>query len=56
MDNDEKTHDLSFCLRKEAENYAKARTATDPKLISSYNAIAREYAYRAMLLKETQKA
>ena len=56
MDEDETVQDLSFCLRKEAEYYAKARAATEPRLASSYNACAREYAYRAMLLKEKKKA
>jgi len=48
--------DQNYCLRKSLEYSAKARAATDPKLISSYNAVAREYAYRAMLLKEKKKA
>jgi len=48
--------DPNYCLRKSAEYSAKAHAATDPKIIASYNAIAREYAYRALLLKEKKKA
>jgi hypothetical protein len=47
--------DLSHCVRKEAAFSAKAKAATDPLLRSTYEAAAREYAYRAMLLKETKK-
>ena len=56
MVEDEEKHDASFCLRKELEYSAKARAATDPKIKSTYEAAAREYAYRALLLKETKKA
>jgi len=47
--------DLAHCLRKEIAYYAKARAATDPEIKATYEAAAREYAYRAMLLKETKK-
>ena len=52
----ENMDDLNYCLQKSAEYSAKAQAATDPKIVSSYKAIAREYAYRAVLLKEKKKA
>ena len=42
--------DLSHCVRKEAAFSAKAKAATDPLLRSTYEAAAREYAYRAALI------
>ena len=56
MVEDEEIHDVSFCLRKEVEYNAKAHAATDPKIKSTYEAVAREYAYRARLLEEAKKA
>jgi hypothetical protein len=56
MSKDEKMDDPNYCLRKSAEYSAKAHTAADPKIIASYHAVAREYAYRALLLKEKKKA
>ena len=47
--------DRNYCLRKEAEFNANARIATDPKVKRAYEAAAREFAYRAMLLKEKAK-
>jgi len=55
MDQNEKMFDRNYCLRKEAEFYANARAATDPKLKRTYEAAAREFAYRATLLKEKTK-
>ncbi len=49
-------HDLAHCLRKEMEYYAKATAATDEKLKSAYEATAREYCYRAALLKGARRA
>jgi hypothetical protein len=46
---------LSFCLRKEAENYSMAHAAADPKTKATYEAVAREYAHHAMLLKEKKQ-
>lgn len=43
--------DLSHCLRKEMEFYAKADSAPDAALKSAYEAAAREYHHRAILLK-----
>jgi hypothetical protein len=48
--------DVDHCLRKEAEYYAKAKAATDPKLKSAYDATAREYHRRVELLKERKTA
>jgi hypothetical protein len=50
MPPDEKMFDADFCRQKEAEYYAKARAATDQKLKSTYEAAAREYAYRVKFL------
>ena len=47
--------DVAYCLRKETAYYAKASAATDPEIKATYEAAAREYAYRAMLLKEKKK-
>jgi len=55
MDEEEKMLDINFCLQKEAEYYAKARAATDPKIRSAYEATAREYAYRAKMLKDKKQ-
>ena len=55
MIEDDKLHDVSFYLRKEVEYNAKARATSDPKIKSAYEAAEREYAYRALLLKETEK-
>jgi len=55
MDLKEATLDMRHCLRKEAEYFAKARVESDPKIKSDYETAAREYAYRAMLLKEIKK-
>jgi hypothetical protein len=55
MNPDEQMHDINFCLLKEAEYYAKARTATNPKIKSAYEATAKEYAHRAAMLKEKKK-
>ena len=47
----DETLDLADCLRKEMEYYAKADTASDKGLKSAYEAAAREYHHRAILLK-----
>lgn len=48
--------DLSHCLRKEMEYYAKAAAVTDNNLKTAYEAAAREYRYRATLLQRTNVA
>ena len=48
--------DLAHCLRKEIEFYDKAAAASDLKLKVAYEAAAREYRYRASLLKESKRA
>jgi hypothetical protein len=53
---DEQMLDINFCLQKEAEYYAKARAVPDPKIKSTYEAAAREFAYRAKMLKEQKTA
>jgi len=55
MNQTEQMLDRNYCLRKEAEFNANARIATDPKVKRAYEAAAREFAYRAMLLKEKPK-
>ena len=50
MNQNEQMLDRDYCLRKEAEYRANARVATDPKIKLAYEAAAREFAYRAMLL------
>jgi hypothetical protein len=52
VDEDKQILDINSCLQKEAEYCAKARSAKDPKIRSAYEAVAREFAYRAKLLKE----
>lgn len=56
MDPDEQMRDINFCLRKEAEYSAKARAIPNSKIKSAYEAVAREYAYRAKMLKEQKTA
>ncbi len=48
--------DINYCLQKEAEYRAKALVATDPKVKLAYEAAAREFAYRAMLLRKKAQA
>jgi hypothetical protein len=52
VDEDEQIHDINICLQKEAEYYAKACSEKNTKLRSTYEAVAREFAYRAKSLKE----
>ena len=52
MDTTDEMLDPEHCRQKEAEYYAKAKAATDPKLKSAYEATAREYHRRAELLKK----
>jgi len=52
VDEDKQILDINFCLQKEAEYYAKACSTKDPKIRSTYEAVAREFAYRVKLLKE----
>lgn len=47
---DEQMFDANFCRGKEAEYSAKAKSTTNPSLKSAYEATAREYAYRLMVL------
>lgn len=42
--------DPNFCREKEAEYSAKAKSTTNPSLKSAYEATAREYAYRLMVI------
>lgn len=55
MDEDKQIGDINSCLQKEAEYCAKASCAKDPKIQSTYEAIAREFAFRAKLLKEIKR-
>ena len=55
VDEDKQIGDISSCLQKEAEYCAKASCAKDAKIQSTYEAIAREFAYRAKLLKEIKR-
>lgn len=43
--------DVNYCIRKEIEYYAKARTAVDQKLKEAYEATAREFAFRVRQLR-----
>ena len=52
VDDDKQILDINFCAQKEAEYCAKARSAKDLKIRLAYEAVAREFAYRAKLLKE----
>ena len=45
-----------FCRRKEAEYAAKGRATTDKALKSAYEAAAREYAYRLLLIDSKKAA
>jgi hypothetical protein len=49
-------HDINFCLLKETEYYAKVRAATNPKIKTAYEAIAKEYAYRAAMLRDKKNS
>jgi hypothetical protein len=55
LNEDEEILDINFCLQKEAEYFTKARSTIDLKIRSTYEAIAREFAYRANLLKEKKR-
>lgn len=48
---DEKMLDINYCMQKEAEYYAKARSTNDPKLKDAYEATAREFAFRVKSLR-----
>ena len=48
---DDHMQDEDYCLQKEAEYAAKAETTSDAKLKPVYEAAAREYHYRAILLQ-----
>jgi hypothetical protein len=47
---DEDMEDAGYCLTKEAEYAAKARATNDRALKSAYEAAAREYSYRLILI------
>ena len=47
--------DTRHCRRKEAEYSAMARATTDPEMKIAYEALAREYAYKALLIREVKK-
>jgi hypothetical protein len=55
VNEDEEILDINFCLQKEAEYCTKARSANNLKIRSTYEAVAREFAYRAKLLKEKKR-
>jgi hypothetical protein len=48
--------DPGFCRAKEVEYAAKARAATDKALKSAYEAAAREYSYRLILIGSKKAA
>jgi hypothetical protein len=47
----EDMNDADFCRQKEAEYLAKARATNNLAIKSAYKAAAREYAFRAGLIK-----
>jgi len=49
-DNDDGVNDAGYCRAKEAEYAAKARATKDKALKSAYEAMARDYAYRQILI------
>jgi len=55
LSNDDDSQDADYCRTKEAEYYVKARGTNNRAIKSAYEAAAREYAYRVMLI-ETKKA
>ena len=55
MDEDEQIQHINFCLQKEAEYCTKARSVKNLRIQSTYEAIAREFANRAKLLKEIKR-
>ena len=55
-DNDEGLNDASYCRAKEAEYAAKARASKDKGLKSAYEAVAREYAQRLILISAKKAA
>ena len=54
--NDEGLNDASYCRAKEAEYAAKAGVTKDKALKSAYEAVAREYAYRVILISSKKAA
>jgi hypothetical protein len=52
VDEDEQIQDINICLQKEAEYGAKARSERNTKLRSTFEAVAREFAHRAKMLKK----
>ncbi len=47
---DDDMNNAGYCLGKEAEYAAKARTTNDRALKSAYELAAREYSYRLILI------
>lgn len=54
--NDDDMNDPGYCLAKEAEYAAKARATNDRALKSAYEAAAREYAFRLLLVGSKKTA
>ena len=55
-DNNDGVNDAGYCRAKEAEYAAKARVSKDKALKSAYEAVAREYAYRVILISSKKAA
>ena len=55
-DNDEGLNDAGYCRAKEAEYATKARVTKDKALKSAYEAVAREYAHRLILISSKKAA
>jgi hypothetical protein len=55
MDSYNEMLDVDHCLRKEPAYHANARAIDGPQLKSTCEAAAREYRYRALLLKESRQ-
>jgi hypothetical protein len=55
-DNGEGLNDAGYCRAKEAEYAAKARVTKDKGPKSAYEAVAREYAYRLILISSKKAA
>jgi hypothetical protein len=55
-DNDDGTNDAGYCRAKESEYAAKATVTKDKALKSAYEAVAREYGYRAIVIGSKKAA
>jgi hypothetical protein len=54
--NDDAVNDAGYCRAKEAEYTGKARATKDKALKSTYEAVAREYSYRVILISSKKAA